>query len=86
MLIGEVLNIDKIKYGEFDSDQRSYYLDFSKIEKKFPKFQIEYNLKKGVQDLIRNFRSYNLSGNEERLKKLEFLIKNNKLNNKLYWN
>ena len=84
--IGEVLNIDKIKYGEFDSDQRSYYLDFSKIEKKFPKFQIEYNLKKGVQDLIRNFRSYNLSGNEERLKKLEFLIKNNKLNNKLYWN
>ena len=70
---------------EKDADQRSYQLTFDKLKYLFPNFQINFSIKQGVEDLIKNFEKYNLSGNEKRLKALQNLIENKKIDDDLYF-
>ena len=50
-VIGDVLKINDISFGNQDADQRSYELSFEKIKKYFPKFKIQFYLTDGVEDL-----------------------------------
>ena len=84
-VIGNILNLDDIVFGKKDADQRSYQLTFDKLNYLFPNFQIDFSLQKGVENLIKNFEKYNLSGNERRLKALKNLIENNIINSELYY-
>ena len=83
-VIGNILNLDDIVF-EKDADQRSYQLTFDKLKYLFPNFQINFSIKQGVEDLIKNFEKYNLSGNEKRLKALQNLIENKKIDDDLYF-
>lgn len=84
-VIGSILNLDDIVFGKKDVDQRSYQLTFDKLKYLFPNFQIDFSIKQGVEDLIKNFEKYNLSGNEKRLKALQNLIENKIINDDLYF-
>jgi len=84
-VIGNILNLDDIVFGKKDADQRSYQLTFDKLKYLFPNFQINFSIKQGVEDLIKNFEKYNLSGNEKRLKALQNLIENKKIDDDLYF-
>ena len=77
--------MENIEIGEKDPDQRSYYLSFDKLNKTFTNFKIEKNMEKGINDLILNFNSYQLTGNERRLTKLSKLVDEKMLDTNLYW-
>jgi len=84
--IVDVLKINDISFGNHDADQRSYELSFEKIKKYFPNFKIQYFLKNGIEDLVENFRNYELTQNEKRVKILNSLIDNKYLDKNLRWN
>lgn len=84
--IVDVLKISDISFGNHDADQRSYELSFEKIKKYFPNFKIEYYLKNGIEDLVKNFRNYEITHNEKRVKILNSLIDNKFLDKNLRWN
>ena len=84
-IIGESLDLDLITFGKHDADQRSYELDFSKLKNYYPSFDIKFNLKKGIEDLIFNFKKYEISGNEKRISVLNKLINEKKVDSNLYW-
>lgn len=84
-IISELTNIKDIDFGDKDNDQRSYYLSFDKLNKYFPEFEIEFDMRNGILDLIRNLKNYELTGNEIRLGKLDSLVKEKKLDSNLFW-
>ena len=84
--VSSVLGVDDISIGQFDSDQRSYQLSFQKLKEYFPQFQINFNLEKGILDLLDNFKVYKIKGNERRVQLLNKLIKQNQLDENLKWN
>lgn len=83
--VGESLNLTKITFGDQDSDQRSYSLDFEKLNTYFPNYKIKYNLKDGIVDLIENLKTYELKGSERRVELLRKLIETNAIDKQLYW-
>ena len=83
--VGESLNLSKITFGDQDSDQRSYGLDFEKLNTYFPNYKIKYNLKDGIFDLIENLKTYELKGSERRVELLRKLIETNAIDKRLYW-
>ena len=83
--VGQCLSLPKITYGKKDLDQRSYSLNFQKLNDYFPTYKVEYNLEAGILDLLENLKNYKLKGSEKRVEQLKQLIDGNKINNKLYW-
>ena len=83
--VSEVLNVDDVSIGDYDSDQRSYELSFQKIKNYFPKFQVDFSLEKGIKNLVDSFEFYEIKGNEKRVKILNQLIQQNKLTDNLKW-
>ena len=83
--IKDILGIKKISFGMKDEDQRSYLVDFSKIKNEFTEFNIEYNLEKGIKDLILNFENHKFDSNSKRIKKINNLIEDELLSDDLYW-
>ncbi|MFX0186800.1 MAG: NAD-dependent epimerase/dehydratase family protein [Candidatus Hodarchaeota archaeon] len=77
--------------GKNNPDQRDYNVNFDKIKEKLKNFKPQWTLKKGVKELINTFEDINLSyeifqdKNFTRLNQLKYLLKNNKLNENLYW-
>tara|TARA_B100000927_G_scaffold113045_1_gene91364 strand:- start:53238 stop:54224 length:987 start_codon:yes stop_codon:yes gene_type:complete len=85
LTVGTILNIDDINFGQKDTDQRSYQLNFEKLNDYFPNFIISYDLENGIKDLVLNFKNYNPTGKENRIKVLRTLITEKKLNKNLFW-
>lgn len=83
--IANLLNITNISFGNYDSDQRSYSLNFEKIKKYFPNYKIQYNLADGIKDLIQKFKNYQITENEKRVRVLNDLIKRRTLDDNLFW-
>ncbi len=77
------LNIKDIKYGEKDPDQRSYKVNFSKFENLFPEYSFNFDLDKGIDELIKNYREHNFDLNVYRLKKIKYLLDENIIDEKL---
>lgn len=82
----------KIIYtGEHNSDSRSYKVSFDKIKNELPYFKPNWNLEKGIENLFSEFENYKLDKKKFlgryfiRVKQLNYLIKNKKIDNNLYW-
>lgn len=84
-IISDLTKVEDITFGDKDDDQRSYYLSFDKLNNIYPNFEIEFDMRSGILDLINNLKHYKLSGNEIRLKKLDSLTKENKVDSNLFW-
>ena len=73
------------------ADKRSYRVSFLKFKKKFPKFRQKKNIKSEIKTLIKKLNSFVLTEKTlnnykfYRLQKMEYLIKNKKINKNLYW-
>jgi nucleoside-diphosphate-sugar epimerase len=83
--IGISLNLEQITFGKHDSDQRSYVLNFKKLNSFFPNFNIKYTLEEGIDDLVKNLKRYEITGSEKRIKILNELIDYKKIDKNLYW-
>ena len=79
----------KVKEG--GGDTRTYKVSFEKIKNIFPEFHCEWNVKRGVEDMVAQLASLPLS-NEKfksrgfyRLQQLEYLHENGYLSDDLFW-
>jgi len=81
--IADKLDIKDIKYGEKDPDQRSYKVNFSKFENLFPEYNFNFDLDKGIDELIKNYKEHNFDLNVYRLKKIKYLLDENIIDEKL---
>jgi len=82
----------KIRINDSNVDKRSYRVDFSLFKKIAPKYQPSMKFEAAVKELeyffkkeksaLKNFRN---SPKWSRLPRLNHLIKNKKINKKLYW-
>ncbi len=73
------------------NDLRSYAVDFSLFKKLAPNHQPKMSIKKSILSLKKGLENYKLETSEfresnlMRLKSLEYLIRNNKIDKDLYW-
>ena len=91
-LVGEVVTkCEVIITGEHGSDSRSYKVNFNKIKTGLPGFLPQWNLKKGIEQLVEYYQKYHMNKENfegryfTRLKQLNFLIKNNLIDKNLFW-
>jgi len=91
-MVGNVVpGCEVIITGEHGSDSRSYKVDFRKIKSELPGFKPRYDLKKGIEQLSEYYKRYNMNKEKfegryfTRLKQLNYLIDQNKINEKLFW-
>jgi nucleoside-diphosphate-sugar epimerase len=82
---------DVVFIGEHGSDSRTYKVNFDKIANQLPNFKPTWNLKKGIEQLYESYQRLGMT-NEKfngryfiRLKQLQYLMSENKLNNDLFW-
>jgi nucleoside-diphosphate-sugar epimerase len=92
-LVGEIVpGCEVIFTGEHGSDSRSYKVEFSKIKTELPGFKPKYILKRGVEQLFDYYQRFNMDKEKfegryfTRLKQLNYLINQNRINNNLFWN
>lgn len=84
----ELIKDRKIQDGV---DRRNYKISFEKIKKVFPTFRCDYNVRKGVKEMLKKFKEIKLTReqfeniNFYRLQKLEWLITNGYLAENLRW-
>lgn len=84
----ELIKDRKIQDGV---DTRNYKISFEKIKQTFPGFECDFSVEKGVKGMLKKFKEINLTKemfeniNFYRLQRLEHLIKNNQIDENLYW-
>ena len=72
-------------------DARTYRVNFNKIRRVFPKFQPSWDIEKGVSSMFKKFREIDLdiktfqSNRFYRLRMMEELHKNNRIDDELVW-
>ena len=90
-IISEVFKDCQIKFGDSDSDTRSYKVSFKKINSKLPGFKCQKSARDGAEELLELFKKINLdkdtfySKNFTRLKQIEHLIKSKQIDEKFFW-
>lgn len=91
-IVSEVIpGCEVVITGEHGGDSRSYRVDFSKIKRELPNFKPKWKLKEAVEDIYKGYKEFGMddehfNGNYFiRLKQLEHLVKENKLDNNLVW-
>ena len=89
--IGSVFSECEISFGAKDPDNRSYQVSCDKLASILDDFQFIWDVEKGVKQLYDLFSEINLSADTfnsryyTRLKCLEYLIKNQKLDSNFFW-
>ena len=85
-IVSQLTNVDDISFGKSDGDTRSYFVNFSKVSKLFPKFKFKYEVRDGVNEIIDNFESVIMNKtNSKRIKRINELIDSKKINTNLFW-
>ena len=84
-IIQHTLKVKDVAIGKKDYDQRSYFVDFTKLKNIFPDFKFKYKLENGINDMIENFKGFEYDESSIRVKYLSKQLENKKLNNKLLW-
>ncbi len=75
--IAEMTKIENISFGDLGDDKRSYTVDFSYLKHVFPSFNFSFNLERGIEDLLFNYKNFELNKNSKRIQKLNYLIQEN---------
>lgn len=91
-MVGEVVpNCEVVITGEHGSDSRSYKVDFTKIEKELPNFKPKWRLKEAIEDIYKGYKEFGMDDEHFngkyfiRLKQLDYLLEEGKLDNDLKW-
>jgi nucleoside-diphosphate-sugar epimerase len=81
----------QLTFGENGSDNRSYRVDFEKINKNLPGFKCDWNAERGAEQLFNLFQQIDLTSEEflsrgfTRLKQLEYLIRTQQIDQDFFW-
>lgn len=81
----------QLTFGENGSDNRSYRVDFEKINKKLPGFKCDWNAERGAEQLFNLFQQIDLTSEDflsrgfTRLKQLEYLIRTQQIDQDFFW-
>jgi nucleoside-diphosphate-sugar epimerase len=80
---------------EFDEnagpDKRSYRVDFSKYEKTFPDYKLQWDAKTGAQNIYTSYQKYGLKKEEyegekyKRIEHIKYLLRTGQLDSDLRW-
>ncbi len=84
-IIKDLLKIESISIGKKDADQRSYLVDFTKLNNFFPDFRFEFSVEKGIDDMINKFKNFDYNANSIRVKHIKSNIERKKLDENLKW-
>lgn len=91
-MIGKIVpNCKIVISGEHGSDSRSYKVNFDKIKNTLLNFNPVWNLEEGIKQIYSSYKSLGMNDYKFnaryfiRLKQLNFLLENNKIDKKLYW-
>ena len=69
LAIGNQIQTNKITFGEKDKDQRSYFVDFTKLTNTLSDYRFKFDLNSGINDLLENYKFHNFDINTKRIKK-----------------
>lgn len=81
----------QLTFGENGSDNRSYRVDFEKINKNLPGFKCDWNAERGAEQLFNLFQQIDLTSEDflsrgfTRLKQLEYLIRTQQIDQDFFW-
>ena len=81
----------QLTFGENGSDNRSYRVDFEKINQKLPGFKCDWNAERGAEQLFNLFQQIDLTSEDflsrgfTRLKQLEYLIRTQQIDQDFFW-
>lgn len=81
----------QLTFGENGSDNRSYRVDFEKINKNLPGFKCDWNAERGAEQLFNLFQQIDLTAEDflsrgfTRLKQLEYLIRTQQIDRDFFW-
>lgn len=91
-IIAQVIPKCKVTFNPQGADKRNYKVKFDKLARVLPGFSCDWDVEKGVKELVQIFESVNLShevftsADFTRLKTIKSLKDQGKLNNQLFWN
>lgn len=80
LMISNLTKVKNISFGESDGDKRSYKVDFSYFASLFPSLVVDYDLEKGVVDLINNYKTYTPKTQARRIDQLKLLVNKDIIN------
>jgi nucleoside-diphosphate-sugar epimerase len=90
-IVGAAFPGCEVTFGEAGADNRSYKVNFDKINSQLPGFSCDWNAQSGAEQLYNVFSSIDLDTEtfegrgHTRLKQLEYLIKTHQLDGDLFW-
>lgn len=90
-IVADVFPGCKLSFGQADADNRSYRVSFEKILKQVPGFKCKFNARDGAMQLRQVFEKIGFTEANfkdkafTRLKQLEYLIANGKIDNDFFW-
>jgi nucleoside-diphosphate-sugar epimerase len=90
-IVGAAFPGCEVTFGEAGADNRSYKVNFDKINSQLPGFSCDWNAESGAKQLYDVFSSIDLDREtfegrgHTRLKQLEYLIKTHQLDGDLFW-
>ncbi|MFC0681436.1 NAD-dependent epimerase/dehydratase family protein [Lysobacter korlensis] len=90
-VVGAAFPGAEVTFGAASEDNRSYEVSFDKIASELPGFSCDWNAQSGAEQLQRVFSAIDLDETtftgrgHTRLKQLEYLIKTEQIDDKLFW-
>jgi nucleoside-diphosphate-sugar epimerase len=90
-IVAETFPGCRLSLGNSDGDNRSYRVNFDKINSTLPGFRCRHNARTGARELMELFQSIGMSTETfnfrtyTRLKQLKHLLQTNQIDDKLFW-
>ena len=90
-IVGKTFPGCSVSFGDSRGDNRSYRVNFEKINNGLPGFKCEWNAQKGAEQLLDIFQQINMSKEVyqakpfTRLKQLKYLISTNQIDEEFFW-
>ena len=81
----------ELSFGQLESDNRSYRVNFDKINERLPGFSCEWDAERGARQLRQVFEAIDMTGEVfehrgfTRLKQLEHLLRTKQIDDGFYW-
>ena len=90
-IIAKTFTDCQLTFGENGSDNRSYRVNFEKINQNLPGFKCDWNAARGAEQLFNLFQQIDLTSETflsrgfTRLKQLEYLIRTQQIDRHFFW-
>jgi nucleoside-diphosphate-sugar epimerase len=90
-IIGEEIDGCEVVIGEKGGDNRNYRVNFDKINSKLPGFSCDYEVRNGVQEMVKIFDRIGFTEDQQkhrghrRIQQINHLLETKQINDNFYW-